>query len=162
MIIDLLQMSWYDRARGRRKFRVNEEEDGRLIQVPLLIIHIKLWWWFLFFDDGAYMLWWKCTKLRKWSRRRQPWASRLSRKLMTLFRWKKNIDKRQGQGKTSVLTQFFSGTWQCEAPQLRWACQQVFCVFVLIFCVLGGYFWCLYFASQMFFGHVNRRFVFLC
>jgi len=25
-------MSWYDRARGRRKFRVNEEEDGRLIQ----------------------------------------------------------------------------------------------------------------------------------
>ena len=36
MIIDLMQMSWYDRARGRRKFRVNEEEDGRLIQVPLL------------------------------------------------------------------------------------------------------------------------------
>ena len=83
MIIDVMQMSWYDRARGRRKFRVNEEEDGRLIQVPPLI---KLWWWFLFFDDGAYMLWWYCSSLRKWSRRRQPWASRLSRKPMTLFR----------------------------------------------------------------------------
>ena len=38
------QMSWYDRAKGRRKFRVNEEDEG-LIQV----LHITL---FDYDDDG--------------------------------------------------------------------------------------------------------------
>ena len=31
------QMSWYDRAKGRRKFRVNEEDEG-LIQVLLITV----------------------------------------------------------------------------------------------------------------------------
>ena len=42
------QMSWYDRAKGRRKFRVNEEDEG-LIQV----LHITFYGYDDDGDDGV-------------------------------------------------------------------------------------------------------------